>query len=162
MTARIPEREPGPAQVVGDDADEDADMTPRAKQADDPVSVQTTADPVVSDEVDAPVVADPVVADPAAVETAIEDLWQEFKASGDQRLRERLILHYSPLVKYVAGRVGVGLPPNIEQADLVSYGIFGLIDAIEKGRVHEGDNLLLAGFGAGMTWASAVWRWQGR
>ena len=47
-------------------------------------------------------------------------------------LRERLILHYSPLVKYVAGRVGVGLPPNIEQADLVSYGIFGLIDAIEK------------------------------
>ena len=54
---------------------------------------------------------------------------------GDRRrapLRERLILHYSPLVKYVAGRVGVGLPPNIEQADLVSYGIFGLIDAIEK------------------------------
>ncbi|MEI6230779.1 MAG: RNA polymerase sigma factor WhiG, partial [Actinomycetes bacterium] len=41
-------------------------------------------------------------------------------------------LHYSPLVKYVAGRVGVGLPPNVEQGDLVSYGIFGLIDAIEK------------------------------
>ena len=35
-------------------------------------------------------------------------------------------------MKYVAGRVGAGLPPNIEQADLVSYGIFGLIDAIEK------------------------------
>ncbi len=70
--------------------------------------------------------------DPAAVEAAITELWREFKASGDQRLRERLILHYSPLVKYVAGRVGVGLPPNIEQADLVSYGIFGLIDAIEK------------------------------
>ena len=50
----------------------------------------------------------------------------------DAGARERLILHYSPLVKYVAGRVGVGLPPNIEQADLVSYGIFGLIDAIEK------------------------------
>ena len=55
-----------------------------------------------------------------------------YKDSGDPALRERLILHYSPLVKYVAGRVGVGLPPNIEQADLVSYGIFGLIDAIEK------------------------------
>jgi RNA polymerase sigma factor for flagellar operon FliA len=41
-------------------------------------------------------------------------------------------VHYSPLVKYVAGRVSVGLPQNIEQADLVSYGIFGLIDAIEK------------------------------
>ena len=63
---------------------------------------------------------------------AVLGLWEEFKQSGDQQLRERLILHYSPLVKYVAGRVGVGLPPNIEQADLVSYGIFGLIDAIEK------------------------------
>ncbi len=70
--------------------------------------------------------------DPAGVDTAIADLWKEFKDTKDQSLRERLILHYSPLVKYVAGRVGVGLPPNIEQADLVSYGIFGLIDAIEK------------------------------
>jgi RNA polymerase sigma factor for flagellar operon FliA len=70
--------------------------------------------------------------DKAAVDAAMAELWREFKGSGDQRLRERLILHYSPLVKYVAGRVGVGLPPNIEQADLVSYGIFGLIDAIEK------------------------------
>src|SRR3712207_6772731 len=68
----------------------------------------------------------------AEIESAIAELWREYKASGEERLRERLILHYSPLVKYVAGRVGVGLPPNIEQADLVSYGIFGLIDAIEK------------------------------
>ncbi|HVV76173.1 MAG TPA: RNA polymerase sigma factor WhiG [Mycobacteriales bacterium] len=71
-------------------------------------------------------------ADAATVDAAISELWRSFKNSGDQSLRERLILHYSPLVKYVAGRVGVGLPPNIEQADLVSYGIFGLIDAIEK------------------------------
>ena len=70
--------------------------------------------------------------DPVAVEEAIAELWRDFKETADPRLRERLILHYSPLVKYVAGRVGVGLPPNIEQADLVSYGIFGLIDAIEK------------------------------
>src|SRR3954464_11483143 len=70
--------------------------------------------------------------DKDAIEAAIAALWVEFKDSADPRLRERLILHYSPLVKYVAGRVGVGLPPNIEQADLVSYGIFGLIDAIEK------------------------------
>jgi RNA polymerase sigma factor for flagellar operon FliA len=68
----------------------------------------------------------------AEAEVALRDLWIDFKATGEQALRERLILHYSPLVKYVAGRVGVGLPPNIEQADLVSYGIFGLIDAIEK------------------------------
>lgn len=62
----------------------------------------------------------------------LQELWQSFKSTGDRALREQLILHYSPLVKFVAGRVGVGLPPNIEQADLVSYGIFGLIDAIEK------------------------------
>ncbi len=68
----------------------------------------------------------------AAADVALKKLWHDFKDTADQQLRERLILHYSPLVKYVAGRVGVGLPPNIEQADLVSYGIFGLIDAIEK------------------------------
>ncbi len=68
----------------------------------------------------------------AAAQQALQQLWRDFKDTGEQSLRERLILHYSPLVKYVAGRVGVGLPPNIEQADLVSYGIFGLIDAIEK------------------------------
>ena len=68
----------------------------------------------------------------AAAEAALKKLWIDFKDTAESALRERLILHYSPLVKYVAGRVGVGLPPNIEQADLVSYGIFGLIDAIEK------------------------------
>src|SRR6195952_1628806 len=70
--------------------------------------------------------------EPRPVDPALEELWKEFKAHGDGDVREKLILHYAPLVKYVAGRVGVGLPPNIEQADLVSYGIFGLIDAIEK------------------------------
>ena len=65
-------------------------------------------------------------------EARLRALWEDFKATAEPAARERLILHYSPLVKYVAGRVGVGLPPNIEQADLVSYGIFGLIDAIEK------------------------------
>ncbi len=65
-------------------------------------------------------------------DAALRELWEQFKATGATNLRERLILHYSPLVKYVAGRVGVGLPPNIEQADLVSYGIFGLMDAIDK------------------------------
>ena len=71
-------------------------------------------------------------ADKAESEARVRLIWEEFKLSGEPRLREQLILHYSPLVKYVAGRVGTGLPPNIEQADLVSYGIFGLIDAIEK------------------------------
>ena len=62
----------------------------------------------------------------------LDELWRSYKADGDPRLREQLILHYSPLVKYVAGRVGVGLPANVEQADFVSSGVFGLIDAIEK------------------------------
>jgi RNA polymerase sigma factor for flagellar operon FliA len=70
--------------------------------------------------------------EPKPIDRQLEELWHEFKDGGDSAVRERLILHYAPLVKYVAGRVGVGLPPNIEQADLVSYGIFGLIDAIEK------------------------------
>ncbi len=59
-------------------------------------------------------------------------LWQEFKASGSPEARERLILHYAPLVKYVASRVATGLPSSVEQADLVSYGMFGLIDALDK------------------------------
>ena len=62
----------------------------------------------------------------------VERLWSSYKEGASRELRDQLILHYSPLVKYVAGRVAVGLPQNVEQADLVSYGIFGLIDAIEK------------------------------
>lgn len=63
---------------------------------------------------------------------AVEEAWVRYKASGSAAARDNLILHYSPLVKYVAGRVAVGLPANVEQADLISYGIFGLIDAIDK------------------------------
>jgi len=62
----------------------------------------------------------------------VAELWDSYHASPTRTARDRLILHYSPLVKYVAGRVAVGLPQNVEQSDLVSYGIFGLIDAIEK------------------------------
>ena len=63
---------------------------------------------------------------------AINELWDEYKSRGTLDARERLILHFSPLVKFVAGRVAAGLPQNIEQSDLVSYGMFGLIDAIDK------------------------------
>jgi RNA polymerase sigma factor FliA len=59
-------------------------------------------------------------------------LWAEFKETASLEARERLILHYAPLVKYVASRVATGLPASVEQADLVSYGMFGLIDALEK------------------------------
>ncbi len=59
-------------------------------------------------------------------------LWETYKKNDDQDAREKLILHYSPLVKYVAGRVAANLPQNIDSGDLISYGIFGLIDAIQK------------------------------
>jgi len=63
---------------------------------------------------------------------AVDDLWARYKRTGDRALRDELIVQYSPLVKFVAGRVSAGLPHSIEQADLVSYGMFGLIDAIDK------------------------------
>ncbi|MGA2529349.1 MAG: FliA/WhiG family RNA polymerase sigma factor [Acidimicrobiales bacterium] len=63
---------------------------------------------------------------------SVEELWADFKATADQSARDRLILHYSPLVKYVAGRVAAAMPSHVDYADLVSYGILGLIDAIEK------------------------------
>jgi RNA polymerase sigma factor for flagellar operon FliA len=66
------------------------------------------------------------------LEPDIDRLWAAYKQDGSRELRDQLIVHYSPLVKYVAGRVATGLPQNVDQADLVSYGIFGLIDAIEK------------------------------
>ncbi|MFZ4584883.1 MAG: RNA polymerase sigma factor WhiG [Acidimicrobiia bacterium] len=72
---------------------------------------------------------EPTTDDSAAV---VAQHWDEYKSTGTIEARERLILHYSPLVKFVAGRVAAGLPQNIEQSDLVSYGIFGLIDAIDK------------------------------
>jgi RNA polymerase sigma factor FliA len=60
-------------------------------------------------------------------------LWQSFRAQPDDRaLRDRLILTYAPLVKYVAGRLGSGLPAHVEEEDLVSYGLLGLIGAIER------------------------------
>jgi len=65
-------------------------------------------------------------------DTEVSRIWDAYKQSHASVARDRLIVHYSPLVKYVAGRVASGLPQSIDQGDLVSYGIFGLIDAIDK------------------------------
>ncbi len=72
------------------------------------------------------------------MDPAIRGLWDRYRDTGASDAREELILNYAPLVKYVAGRVGVGLPQTIEQGDLVSYGIFGLIDAIDKFEPERG------------------------
>lgn len=61
-----------------------------------------------------------------------EDLWKIYKADKNIEARDVLIKKYSPLVKYVAGKVSIGMPPNVEFNDLVGYGTFGLLDAIEK------------------------------
>jgi len=62
----------------------------------------------------------------------MRDMWVEYGRTHDKALRDRLILNYSPLVKYVAGRLGSGLPAHIDDGDLVSYGLLGLIGAIER------------------------------
>jgi RNA polymerase sigma factor FliA len=62
----------------------------------------------------------------------VSALWARYKAEDDSSARDALILNYSPLVKYVAGRLASGLPQSVDTADLISYGIFGLIDAIQK------------------------------
>jgi RNA polymerase sigma factor FliA len=59
-------------------------------------------------------------------------LWDEYDKSHGSDIREKLILEYAPLVKVVAGRLSVYLGYNVEYDDLVGYGIFGLIDAIDK------------------------------
>src|SRR5688500_20396587 len=61
----------------------------------------------------------------------LRDLWRRYKDERDEKARERLVLAYAPLGKYVAGRMSSGLPSHVEEADLISYGLLGLISAIE-------------------------------
>lgn len=61
-----------------------------------------------------------------------EKLWEQYIKSNEQEIRDYFVIKYAPLVKYVAGKVSMGMPQNIEFDDLVSYGVFGLIDAIGK------------------------------
>lgn len=72
------------------------------------------------------------ITDPATVEAGILRLWRAYSDHRDGPTRDRLMLHYCPLVKYVAGRVGTGLPAHVDIADLIQAGIFGLVDAIER------------------------------
>jgi len=59
-------------------------------------------------------------------------LWQRFKEEDDQNAREELVIHYSYLVKYMANRMAINLPPSVEVDELISYGIEGLIEAADK------------------------------
>ncbi len=68
----------------------------------------------------------------------ISKLWESYTIKKDPQIREELILHYLYLVKYIAGRLFVNYKNTIEYDDLVSYGIFGLIDAIDKYDLSRG------------------------
>jgi RNA polymerase sigma factor for flagellar operon FliA len=62
----------------------------------------------------------------------LRELWRRYKVDGDDKARERLVVAYSPLVKFIAGRMASGLPSHVEESDLISYGLLGLIGAIER------------------------------
>lgn len=66
-------------------------------------------------------------------------LWRKYTKTKDPKLRETIIEKYLYLVKYVAGRTAISLPSNVELGDLISYGILGLFDAIEKYDVEQGN-----------------------
>ncbi|MBN2626106.1 MAG: RNA polymerase sigma factor WhiG [Spirochaetales bacterium] len=60
------------------------------------------------------------------------ELWLEYRKTREQSIRDAIITQYAPLVKYVAGKVSVGMPASVDFDDLVGFGVFGLLDAIEK------------------------------
>jgi RNA polymerase sigma factor for flagellar operon FliA len=76
--------------------------------------------------------------DTGVKEVELRDLWRRYKDQGDNTARERLVVAYSPMVKFVAGRLGAGLPSHVEDADLISYGLVGLIGAIERFEPERG------------------------
>jgi RNA polymerase sigma factor FliA len=83
------------------------------------------------------VAADPAVPEPAGAEAADVDgeigpVWTAYLAAPTRQRRDRLVLHYMPLLHAVAQRVGSGLPSYVELADLVQCGVFGLVDAVER------------------------------
>jgi len=62
----------------------------------------------------------------------LEKAWKEYVKYNTQELKDKIIIGYSPLVKYIAGRVNIYLCNNVEFEELVSFGVFGLIDAVNK------------------------------
>lgn len=61
-----------------------------------------------------------------------EELWREYRSTNSSEVRNVLVARYAPLVRYVAGKISIGLPSHVEYDDLVGYGVFGLFDAVNK------------------------------
>jgi RNA polymerase sigma factor for flagellar operon FliA len=68
----------------------------------------------------------------------IESVWQQWKTTGDSEFKKELIEYYINLVDIVANRLSAGLPRSVNKQELVSHGIVGLIDAIEKFSIDRG------------------------
>ncbi|NMA85399.1 MAG: FliA/WhiG family RNA polymerase sigma factor [Epulopiscium sp.] len=68
----------------------------------------------------------------------IEELWVNYVKTKSPHIKEKLIIEYSPLIKHVAGRLYMYLGQNVEYEDLIGYGVFGLIDAIDKFDLEKG------------------------
>jgi RNA polymerase sigma factor for flagellar operon FliA len=70
--------------------------------------------------------------------SSLDNLWKEYKDCGSKVARDKLLLEYAPLVKYIAQRIAVNLPSSVDRNDLVSSGIFGLIKAVETFEPERG------------------------
>lgn len=71
-------------------------------------------------------------------EQTLKNLWETYDKTKDSKIKEQLIVEYAQVVKYVAGRLSMYLGNNVEFDDLVGYGVFGLIDAIDKFDLEKG------------------------
>jgi RNA polymerase sigma factor for flagellar operon FliA len=70
--------------------------------------------------------------------SSIETLWKEYKETGSKVAKDKLLLEYAPLVKYIANRIAVNLPASVDRDDLISSGIFGLVKAVETFEPERG------------------------
>ncbi len=142
MTPRIPEPEPAPAPGAAGTGvgGTGVGTLPSLPGSDSDSAVRTAGGSALRGAVPVPRavtvgerVDGPPLDEEALVEAGIVELWNAYAAAPDDRsVKDRLVLHYAPLVKYVAGRVGTGLPAHVDVADLIQSGIFGLVDAIER------------------------------
>lgn len=62
----------------------------------------------------------------------LAEQWRRYRRDGERRVRDELVLAYCPLVKHVAGRIVSGMPPHVDIADLIAYGLAGLVEAVER------------------------------
>jgi len=66
------------------------------------------------------------------------ELWKQYAETKNPAIREKLIIEYSHLIKFIAGRLNIYFGQNVEYDDLVGFGVFGLIDAIDKFDINKG------------------------